>query len=113
MNSENFDLIEQLGEVYLEPTINLRYLEDLLTLNINQENVYEILLIADFYQYKKMKELIEHIQILILDGKIKIDYDILNKEDLYNSIYINECVKEGKIKCDLKKKYMMYVVLNI
>jgi len=104
MNAENFELFERLEGVYLEPTINLRYLDDLLVLNINQENVYEILLIADFYQYKKMKELIEHIQILILDGKIKIDYDKLKKEDLYNSIYINDCVKDGEIKCNLQNK---------
>ena len=102
MNAENFDLIEKLEEVYIEPTINLRYLDDLLTLKINQENVYEILLIADFYQYKKMKELIEHIQILILNGEIKIEYDKLKKEDLYNCIFINDCLREGEIKCNLQ-----------
>ncbi len=101
MNKENFKLIEELGEVYIEPTIKLDALNDLLTYNINQKNIYEILLIADFYQYKRMEELIVNIQLLILDKKIKIKYDKLNKEDLYNSIYINECVREGKIKCDL------------
>ncbi len=104
MNKENFKLIEELGEVYIESTIKLDALNDLLTYNINQGNIYEILLIADFYQYKRMEELIEKIQILILDGKIKIEYEKLNKEDLYNSIYINECVRTGNIKCDLYYK---------
>ncbi len=101
MNKENFKLIEELGEVYIEPTIKLDALNDLLTYNINEKNIYEILLIADFYQYKRMEELIDNIQILILDGKIKIEYDELKKEDLYNSICINECIREGKIKCNL------------
>jgi len=111
MNSTNFKLIEiiekegdyNLNDI-LNKDINLRYFDDLLNFNINQINIYEILWIADYYQYKKMEELIEKIQILILDGKIKIEYDKLNKEDLYNSIYINECLKSGKIKCDLKYK---------
>ncbi len=104
MNGDNFKLIEELGEVYIEPTIKIDKLNDLLTYNINQDNIYEILLIADFYQYKRMEELIEKIQILILDGKIKIEYEKLKKEDLYNSICINECLREGKIKCDLDEK---------
>ncbi len=104
MNKDNFKLIEELGEVYIEPTIKLDALNDLLTYNINQENIYDILIIADFYQYKRMEELIEKIQLLILDGKIKIEYNELKKEDLYKSIYINDCLREGNIKCDLRYK---------
>ena len=32
MNAENFELFERLEEVYIEPTINLRYVDDLLKL---------------------------------------------------------------------------------
>ncbi len=41
MDGRNFKLIEELGVVYTEPTIKLDALNDLLTYNINQENIYE------------------------------------------------------------------------
>jgi ankyrin repeat protein len=105
-NYKKFTLLENLTEYELDqlegPIIN-QDLKDLLEHNINQENIYRILYLYDFYQYNK-HEFIEQIQFMILDGNLIIDYDKLNKEDLYNSIFCNDCLRNCKISCNLKEK---------
>jgi hypothetical protein len=105
-NSQKFTLLEKLTEVeldQLEYTVDEKDLTDLLEHNINQENIYRILCLYDFYQYKDIT-FIEQIQFMILDGNLIIYYDKLNKEDLYNSIYCNNCIKSCNISCDLEMK---------
>jgi hypothetical protein len=104
-NAKKFTLLETLTEDELDQLneqVDKQDLKDLLEHNINQENIYRILYLYDFYQYKDIK-FIEQIQFMILDGKLIIKYDKLNKEDLYNSIYCNECIKSCKILCDLEE----------
>jgi hypothetical protein len=105
-NSKKFTLLENLTEDelnQLNEVVDEQDLKDLLEHNINQENIYRILCLYDFYQYKDIT-FIEHVQFMILDGKLIIEYDKLNKEDLYNSIFCNDCIKSCKISCDLEEK---------
>jgi ankyrin repeat protein len=103
-NAKKFTLLENLTEDelnQLNEEIDKQDLMDLIEHNITQENIYRILYLYDYYQYNK-HEFIEQIQFMILDRKLIIDYDKLNKEDLYNFIFCNDCLKTCKILCDLE-----------
>lgn len=83
--------------------INLRYIDDLINHNITEDNIYEILWIADCYQYKKINELIYDIQENIKNYNIYINKYILNKDNLYNEIY-TMCFELNKICCIYEDK---------
>jgi hypothetical protein len=104
-NSKKFALLENLTEAELDQlteVVDEQDLTDLIKHNINQENIYRILHLYDFYQYIDIT-FIEKIQFMILDRKLTIEYDKLNKEDLYNSIFCNDCLRNRKILCDLEQ----------
>jgi hypothetical protein len=105
-NKNQFDLFkhfttDEFNSYDFEMSYNLNYLKNLLDYDITQENVYDILKLADFYQYNKMDELIMKIQWKIFDDELDINEEILNKEDLFNAIIDGNCIKNKFCGCNL------------
>ncbi len=104
MNSSNFDLMKHIDSTEIdELNYDKKILNDLLQYNLNQDNIYDILEFAEYYQYTKMDELITKIQLNILEGKYILDKKLI-KYRLYELIFTCDCIIDHKCKCDFYEK---------
>jgi hypothetical protein len=82
------------SEYEIQCLINKNYLN-----LITQDNIYNILKLCEYYQYKYLDNLIEHIQNEYFKNEININKEKLNNCELYNLILDNECIINKKCLC--------------
>lgn len=120
----NFDLtkfFDNFKEIIDTANLSYELIHDLLNHNINQDNIYNILEICEFLQYKHMNELCFIIFKKILYNEIRIDYtniknynliNLININNKKNKLFIQICILEGLIDSKIVYKTYPYIINN-
>ncbi len=120
----NFDLtnfFDNFKEIIDTANLSYKLIHDLLNHNINQDNIYNILEICEFLQYKHMNELCFIIFKKILYNEIRIDYtniknynsiNLININNKKNKLFIQICILEGLIDSKIVYKTYPYIINN-